>query len=135
MADLLIIDDDIDSAEVLAEIMRAQGHDVRVGHDGREGLRLADARRPDVALLDVEMPLLDGPGLANEMLLHNFGLQNVPVIFLSGVNNLSDVAARVGTPYFLSKPYRFERLLSILDRALSERRAPHPPRRARRPTA
>lgn len=129
MASLLVIDDDIDSADVLAEVMRSQGHDVRVGHDGREGLRLADAKRPDLALLDVEMPFLDGPGLANAMLLHNLGLESVPVIFLSGVSNLSDVAARVGTPYFLNKPYGFERLLSLVERALTERRSPRPQQR------
>jgi DNA-binding response OmpR family regulator len=61
MADLLIIDDDLDSADALSEIMRAHGHDVRVGYNGREGLRLVSERIPDLALLDVEMPLLGGP--------------------------------------------------------------------------
>lgn len=126
MASLLIIDDDIDSASVLAEIMETYGHEVRVGYDGREGLRLAAEKHPDLALLDVEMPLLDGPGLAYEMLVHDMGLENVPVIFLSGVTNLKAVAARVGTPYFLNKPYRHEQLMALVDRALSERVAPHP---------
>ena len=61
MADLLIVDDDLDSAEALADILRAEGHEVRVGYDGNEGLRLAGERYPDAALLDVEMPHLGGP--------------------------------------------------------------------------
>lgn len=130
MADVLIVDDDIDTANVLAEIMRAEGHEVRVGYSGRDGLQLANNRRPDVALLDVEMPLLDGPGLAYQMLIHNMGLEKVPVVFLSGVTNLKEVAQAVGTPYFLGKPYRYPDVIALLARALTERVAPHPARPA-----
>ena len=126
MADLLIIDDDPDMADALAELMRAEGHDVRVGYDGSEGFRLAHERLPDAALLDVEMPVLDGPGMANKLLLHNMGLEAVPVVFLSGVTNLEDVAAQVGTPYFLGKPYRYEGVVALVNRALAERIAPRP---------
>jgi DNA-binding NtrC family response regulator len=121
MAAVLIIDDDIDSADALAEIMRAEGHDVGVGFNGQDGLRLARERIPQVALLDVEMPILDGPGMAYEMFLHGMGLENVPVVLLSGVTHLQDVAAEVGTPYFLRKPYRFERVVALVGRALSVR--------------
>ena len=89
MADVLIIDDDLDSADALAELFRAEGHDVRVGYNGQDGLRLAQERIPQVALLDVEMPLLDGPGMAYEMLLRDMGLENIPVVFLSGVSGAS----------------------------------------------
>lgn len=132
MADVLIIDDDIDSAEVLADIMRAAGHDVRIGYNGQEGLELAKQRTPDVALVDVEMPLLDGPEMAYEMLLHDMGLEHVPVVFLSGIPKLQEVAAGVGTPYFLPKPYRHAAIMAIVTRALAERIAPDHP--ARRPT-
>lgn len=129
MADVLIVDDDLDTANVLAEVMRAEGHEVRVGYNGSEGLQLARARLPDIALLDVEMPLLDGPGLAYQMFIHNMGLDEVPVIFLSGVTNLEEVAQAVGTPYFLGKPYRYSDIIALLAHALSERVAPHPARR------
>jgi DNA-binding NtrC family response regulator len=131
VADLLIVDDDIDSTAALAEIMRAQGHHVRIAYNGEEGLRLAHALIPQIVLLDVEMPILGGPGMAYEMLLHNMGLEKVPVVLLSGVSNLNEVAARVGTPYFLGKPYRAERLVALVSRALSERIAPRP---AEKPT-
>jgi DNA-binding NtrC family response regulator len=129
MADVLIVDDDLDTATVLAEMMRAEGHDVRVGYNGSEGLHLASERPPDVALLDVEMPFLDGPGLAYQMLVHNMGLEAVPVIFLSGVTNLKEIAQESGTPYFLGKPYRYDDVVALLGRALSERVAPHPAQR------
>lgn len=126
VADVLIIEDDLDSADALSEIIRAEGHDVRVAYNGQDGLRLARERTPDLALLDVEMPLLDGPGMAYEMFLHDMGLECVPVAFISGVDNLRDVATSAGTPYFLGKPYRYEQIVALVNRALSERVPPRP---------
>ena len=130
MADVLVIDDDIDSAEVLAEIMADAGHAVRIGYNGQDGLRLAGERLPDLALLDVEMPILDGPGMAFQMFLHDMGMELVPVLLLSGVPELEQIAAVVGTPYFLGKPYRYEQLVAMVARALTERTAPRPRRPA-----
>jgi DNA-binding NtrC family response regulator len=127
MADLLIIDDDPEGAAALADVMAADGHEVRVGYDGEEGLRLVHERIPDLALLDVEMPLLSGPGMARQMLIHDMGLEEIPVVLLSGVANLSEVAERVGTPYFLAKPFRYEEIVELIDRALAERAPPAPP--------
>ncbi|MBX3154774.1 MAG: response regulator [Deltaproteobacteria bacterium] len=127
MADVLIIDDDPDSADVLASVMQAQGHEVRVGYDGQEGMNLVDARRPDLVLLDVEMPVLTGPGMAHRMFVHDMGLEMIPIILLSGVHNLTEVAAQVGTPYYLLKPYPLAKLVALLKRVLVERVAPSPP--------
>ena len=126
MADLVIIDDDPDNLDVLAELMASAGHHVRAGYNGEVGLRLLHERRPDLVHLDVEMPILDGPGMASAMFVHNLGMEQIPVILISGVVSLRDVAARVGTPYFLSKPYRFNQIMAIVDRALAERVAPRP---------
>jgi len=126
VADLLIIDDDLDAAAILAEIMEMKGHTVRVGYDGQEGLELVQARKPDLVLLDVEMPHLSGPGMAYRMMVHDMGLEDVPIVLLSGLVGLAGVAAQVGTPYFLSKPYRYEPVLAIVDRALAEHVSPHP---------
>jgi DNA-binding NtrC family response regulator len=128
MADLLIIDDDVDSVEALAEIMRDQGHDVRVGFNGRDGLRLAHERTPQLALLDVEMPILDGPGMAYEMFIHDMGLEDVPLVLLSGVTKLKELAGEIGTPYFLGKPYRFEQVVALVQKALAESKPPRPRR-------
>lgn len=127
MADILIIDDDIESAEVLAELMRAEGHTVRIGYNGQDGFDLAREHAPELALIDIDMPLLDGPGMTYEMFLHDMGLEDVPVAFLSGSPQIRDVAARVGTPYFLAKPYGYKQLQMLIARALMERIAPRWP--------
>ena len=126
MADLVIIDDDSDNVDVLTEIMALAGHEVRAGYNGRDGLRLVRERCPDLALVDVEMPLLDGPGMAYRMFVEDMGTERIPVVLLSGAVNLRDVAVQVGTPYFLAKPYRFDQLTAIVDRALAERSPPRP---------
>jgi DNA-binding NtrC family response regulator len=126
MAYLVIVDDDVDMAELLSDFLRSQGHEVRVATDGAEGLGLVRGRAPDVLLLDVEMPLVNGPAMAERMLVHDAGLEKIPVILTSGVLNLADVAADVGTPYLLAKPYALDTLNQLIDRALSERRAPRP---------
>jgi DNA-binding NtrC family response regulator len=124
MADLQIIDDDLDSADVLSAAMTLQGHDVRTGYNGQEGMHLVKERLPDLVLLDVEMPIMSGPGMALAMLIYDMGSENVPVILLSGVPDLVEVARQVGTPYFLSKPYRLAAITAMVNRAVHERFAP-----------
>jgi len=124
MADLLLVDDDRDIADTIADFLRDQGHRVRVAANGAEGLRLLDEGYPDVVLLDVEMPVLDGPRMAHRMFLYDVGREQVPILFLSGVADLDRVAAHVGTPYYLPKPFSLDRLLHMLARALRERMAP-----------
>jgi DNA-binding response OmpR family regulator len=124
MANLLIVDDDPDIAETLSEFLRDEGHRVRVAANGAEGLRLLNDGYPDVVLLDVEMPVLDGPLMAHGMFLQDLGRERVPILFLSGVADLDHIAARIGTPYYLPKPFSLDGLLRMLARALRERAAP-----------
>lgn len=126
MADLLIVDDDMDVGDLLADLLRDEGHEVRIARNGREGLAMVKARRPDLVLLDVEMPGLNGPEMAYAMFLHDMGLEQIPILLLSGVLGLSEVARLVGTPYFLAKPYDMKHLRAFIAEALVERIPPHP---------
>jgi len=129
MADLLLVDDDHDVTEVLAEFLQAEGHLVRVAENGEEGIKLLNERLPDLVLLDVEMPVLNGPAMAYRMFVENLGRERVPILFMSGVPDLHRVAARVGTRYYLTKPFSLDALLKSLDKALHERAAPTYPER------
>lgn len=126
MAGVVVVDDDDDVAWLLQQLLELQGHTVRVAHDGEEGLRLLRQRLPDVAILDVEMPLLDGPSMAYRMFVHNCGLENIPIVLISGVFDLPGVAARVGTPYFTAKPFDTGAMMNLVNRALTERALPRP---------
>lgn len=125
MADVLIVDDDADTADLLSELLQHMGHTTRVARDGREGLVRLKERLPDVVVLDVEMPKLTGPELALEMFLQDHGLEDVPIVLCSGVLDLEAFADHVGTKYFLAKPYDAGELLSLIELANHERIAPH----------
>jgi CheY-like chemotaxis protein len=124
MADVMVVEDNADLAESLGDLLHAMGHEVRTASNGEEGLHLLADHLPDVVLLDVEMPLLDGPGMAERMLIEDAGRERVPIMLMSGIMDLHKVAQRVGTPYYLGKPYGADVFATLLDRALAERRAP-----------
>ena len=126
MAELLVVDDDRDLAEVVAELLQNHGHSVRVAHNGEEGLARLEEWTPDLVVLDVDMPILRGPGMAMVMLLRNCGLELVPIVLVSGSVGLEAIAAEVGTPYSLAKPCSPGALLSLVGRALREGTPPTP---------
>ena len=130
MADLVIVDDDPDMGDLLSDFLRSEGHDVRVARNGVEGLELIRGHAPDLTILDVEMPIMTGPDVAMQLLVYDCGLEKIPIVLCSGVLHLDDVAARVGTPYYVAKPYELDDLDALVKRALAERCAPTPPKRS-----
>ena len=125
MARLLLVDDDNDIVEALGGLLRDEGHDVHSASTGEEGLAVLRASPlPDVLVLDVDMPILGGPGMAHKMLLHDAGEEKVPIILMSGREDLSKIAREMGTTYVLKKPPTLAGFLALLDRALNERRPP-----------
>jgi CheY-like chemotaxis protein len=80
---ILIVDDDIDAAEALGELLRDCGHEVATAHDGPQALDDARLRRPDVVLLDITMPEMDGYEVAKRM-RDELGLGDALLIALSG---------------------------------------------------
>jgi CheY-like chemotaxis protein len=72
MAHQLLVDDDDDTVAAFAELLREEGHQVHSASTGEEGLTvLRGSPLPDALILDVDMPILGGPGMAHEMLLHD----------------------------------------------------------------
>lgn len=126
MGDLLIIDDNVDIADLLEDMMLAEGHCVRVAHDGEAGLRALAERLPDLVLLDVDMPVLDGPGMAYRMMVEDCGKEQIPIVLISGTLDLPRIARTVGTPYHLPKPFDPDELLAVTGLALAERKPPIP---------
>jgi CheY-like chemotaxis protein len=127
MANVLIVDDHAELVELSTELLESAGHRVRSGRNGEEGLIALDAGPlPDCVLLDVEMPVLTGPEMAHQMLLHDAGEEDIPIILVSGREDLAKIARSIGTPYFVAKATADygKKLLAMLARALRERHAP-----------
>ncbi len=126
MANLLVVDDEMDVALPVVTFLELEGYTVRYAASGEAGLSAIDERLPELILLDIEMPKLSGPELAYRLLILDSGKEKIPILVLSGVANLAEVAETIGTPYYMAKPFRFDRLKALVEQALAERRPPEP---------
>src|SRR5687768_10393420 len=86
MAKILILDDSEDSRESLAIILRDAGHTVTCVPNGREALSVVLADLPDVVLLDLLMPEMDGPSFL-EVVRSYLRIQSLPVVVLTGLHD------------------------------------------------
>jgi DNA-binding NtrC family response regulator len=130
MADILVVDDDRDVGAAIVTLMELNGHTVRYAEDGLRALTAVSERYPDVICLDVDMPRLNGPDVAYRLFVDDCGKEEIPIVLISGIADLLQVARRVGTPYFLGKPFALDALELLLERVLTDRCPPHPqPRR------
>lgn len=88
---ILVVDDNEDAAESLAALLRLFGHEVDVAFDGEQALALAPEVKPDLVLLDLGMPRMDGHEVARRMRAAPWGGQ-IKIIALSGFGDGADRA-------------------------------------------
>jgi DNA-binding response OmpR family regulator len=124
VADILLIDDDLDYLESFAEVLGASGHTVRVAAGGEEGLALLRDHLPDMVFLDIDMPIATGPDVAWRMCVENLGKERIPILFVSANPDLKRIAAAVGTRYFVGKPFDLRHLSALIDQIMAERAPP-----------
>ncbi len=86
---VLVVDDNRDAAESLAELLRFAGHEVAIGHDGTEALQLAEQFRPEVMLLDVSMPKMNGHEATRRLRATEWG-RPIYIVALSGFGQEQD---------------------------------------------
>jgi PAS domain S-box-containing protein len=112
---VLVADDNCDAAESLAMLLRMDGHEVTAVHDGRDALSAFAAIQPEVALLDIGMPGLNGYEVAREVRRHPGG-QAVLLIAVTGWGQDNDKAraAAAGFNHHFTKPIDPQRLSELL---------------------
>ena len=113
LADILVIDDSVANLDVLDVLLTAREYGVRTARDGEEGLELARTSPPDLILLDVDMPILDGFGVCR-LLKSDPRTRDVPVIFISALSEADDKleAFSAGAADYVTKPFQFEEVLA-----------------------
>jgi CheY-like chemotaxis protein/anti-sigma regulatory factor (Ser/Thr protein kinase) len=112
---ILIVDDNEDAADTLKISLEAAGHVVQVAHDGPSALKLAGETAPDVAVLDIGLPVMDGYELARQLRAQQ-GLARLPLIAISGYGQDSDQnrSKAAGFDAHLVKPVDPEQIESLL---------------------
>jgi signal transduction histidine kinase len=114
---ILLIDDNADSASGLAQCLESLGHAVRISHSGKEGIAAVHRHSPDIVLLDIGLPDLDGYEVAQRLRQdksHN-ELRIIAMTGFSGEANRSR-ARQAGFDHYLVKPVNFEELINLLTR-------------------
>ncbi len=110
-ATVLIVDDEPDLVELIAYALTAEGFRVLTAADGAEGLAIAEAERPDLVVLDIMMPRMDGVELT-ERLRENAQLRLTPILMLTARSGEGDEIAglEAGADDYLTKPVSPKRL-------------------------
>jgi DNA-binding NtrC family response regulator len=118
MSQILVVDDEIGIRELLSEILREEGHQVRLAQNAGEARLVRSRARPDLVLLDIWMPDTDGITLLREWATS--GQLTMPVVMMSGHGTIDTAveATRIGAFGFLEKPIALQKLLTTVGQAL-----------------
>lgn len=121
MSKILVIDDDISILELIKINLELMGHDVITAADGIKGIALAQQELPDLIILDVMMPELDGYTVA-QRIRHNKATKDIPVLMLTALGMLKDKVHGFdsGVDDYLVKPFELDEL-KVRVRALLRR--------------
>jgi len=120
MAKVLVIDDDVTFTSILNLGLRGKGYTVEVAHDGAEGLHKAGEFRPDLIILDVNMPKLSGFDVALR-LKGDKELKAIPIILLTALSQDVNIERgyNLGVEDYLTKPFSVDHLFLKVRKYLS----------------
>lgn len=116
---ILVIDDETNMVELIKFRMEAAGYEVIAAHDGQEGWEKIKTVKPDLVLLDIMMPKMDGYNVCKLAKLDK-DLKDIPIIMLTAKGQDQDkmLALNVGADGYISKPFEGKNLLAVIEKAL-----------------
>ena len=118
MATILVVDDELGIRALLSEILADEGHTVELAENAAQARLIRESLRPDLVLLDIWMPDVDGVTLLKEWSAS--GQLSMPVIMMSGHGTIDTAveATKYGASAFLEKPITLQKLLRAVEQAL-----------------
>ena len=120
---ILVVDDDPDLRALMSQVLTRAGYEITMAADAPAARELVAARRPDLIVSDIRMPVVSGTEFVAG-LREDPALARIPVIYLTGLEENSELAVKtVGYP-LLSKPLKAPELLKLVRSQLGEARAP-----------
>ena len=122
-ASILIVDDTLANLRVLAAMLYDQGYNIQPVTSGNLALKIANTHPPDLILLDINMPDMDGYEICQQ-LKSNHELKDIPVIFISALNDTFDKvkAFSVGGIDYITKPFQLEEVYARVETHIKLRR-------------
>jgi len=110
---LLIIDDEAANIQLISDFLEAQGIEIMIAKNGADGISRAKKGQPDLILLDIRMPGMDGYEVCHQ-LKSNESTREIPIIFMTGLTELDDKlkAFAVGGVDYVTKPFQESELLA-----------------------
>jgi DNA-binding NtrC family response regulator len=127
MSEILVVDDEPGIRDLLREILEEEGYEVRLAENGEQARAARQEKAPDLVLLDIWMPDVDGLSLLREWSTN--GQLTMPVVMMSGHGTIHTAveATRLGASDFLEKPVPYKKLLMTVEKVLTSRQAPVAP--------
>lgn len=116
---VLIVDDDTEIVQAVTVRLSAAGYDVIAATDGEQGLERALDARPNVIVMDIQMPTMDGLTAMARIHAHS-ATRSTPVVVLSACSSDRKHALELGARYFLDKPYNAKSLLAAIESSMAK---------------
>ena len=118
--DILIVDDVVDNLRILSQTLKEQDYKVRSANNGATALEVAERVIPDLILLDIRMPGVDGYSVCHQLKL-NPNTKHIPIIFLSALDDVADKirAFEVGGVDYIIKPFKVAEVLARVKNQIS----------------
>lgn len=116
---ILVVDDDAAVRDTIKDRLAYHGWDIMIASDGQEALALAARNKPEIILLDIHMPGMDGL-IALENLRSRPDLSSVPVVMVTASNRVSDItrAASCNVVDYITKPFNAAELIARVEQVL-----------------
>ena len=114
MARVLVVDDDATIRSYIDMALNEEGHEVLAAEHGEAALRLLDTLVPDIILLDMRMPTMDGWEFAR--LYHDRPGRKAPIVVMTAAQDAAQRAAQIGADAFLAKPFDLDALYGCVSR-------------------
>ena len=113
---ILLVDDMIENLSLLSDLLTNNGYSVSTSIDGATALKYLEKNSPDIILLDIKMPEMDGFELCRQIKA-NQTTRHIPIIFISALSEVNDKvkAFAVGGVDYVTKPFQVEEVLARVD--------------------
>ena len=116
---ILVVDDQLDNLELLSTLLSHQEYEVEIKYDGKSAIEAARANPPDVILLDIHLPEMDGFEVCRRI-KNNSNTEDIPIIFISSLNEAGDKtqAFKCGGSDYIARPFQDEEVIVRVENQL-----------------